>query len=377
MIPWPVPLLFSFENNIFDQDDADKLTKAVPSFLMYFVLIFGMFFTVKKLIIPLLTSLVKQTNTLIDDFLVWVIDNFLSVAMLGLLSLYFTTLAVPTISVVDKYGKYTLYAFTTVKLALAVQDLVRFMSSKLDLQKLMDPSASNEATKNKKLEKNMETIVAYALWITALLFVLDNAGFNITSLLAGLGIGGIAMAMATQTILIDALNALVMLIDRPFSVGDLIAANGVTGFVEYIGFKSTKIRSVQGPVVVMTNSTLASGKIENQSVTTEMVDVIKIGISPATPPEVVAKLDELIKAAVAGIEKSSIKDVIFCRWTTTSYEFEVKFGVLGSELADQRRAMHLINVAICKMLSDNGIKHPYSVSLLKAIEKSSELYDQL
>eukprot|EP01089_Gocevia_fonbrunei_P007274 TRINITY_DN1835_c0_g1_i5.p1 TRINITY_DN1835_c0_g1~~TRINITY_DN1835_c0_g1_i5.p1 ORF type:complete len:298 (+),score=45.24 TRINITY_DN1835_c0_g1_i5:224-1117(+) len=297
--------------------------------------------------------------------------------MLGLLSLYFTTLAVPTISVVDKYGKYTLYAFTTVKLALAVQDLVRFLRSKLDIKKLMEPTAEDEVATNKKLEKNIETIVSYVLWIAAVMFVLDNAGFNITSLLAGLGIGGIALAMATQTVLIDAVNALVMLIDRPFSVGDIVTINGFTGTVEYIGFKSTHIRSITGPVVIMTNSSVVSGKIENRSLTTKMVGTITFGISPATSAELVEKMTELITAATEGIENTTIKDVCFCRWTKNSLEYEVKFCVVGSELKAKRRSTNLINVAMFKMFKEKGIKHPYTVSMLKKIEKNSELYEKL
>jgi small-conductance mechanosensitive channel len=147
-------------------------------------------------------------------------------------------------------------------------------------------------------------VAQLVIFAVAILLALDNLGINITALVAGLGIGGIAIALAVQTILGDLLASLSITLDKPFQVGDFLKLDDIEGRVERIGVKSTRLRSVSGEQVILANADLLKSRIRNLGRMPEQRALFTISISYDTPPEKVDDVTRLIEQAVygAGVE---------------------------------------------------------------------------
>ena len=136
------------------------------------------------------------------------------------------------------------------------------------------------------------------IWAFVLLLTLDNLGIQIKPLLAGLGIGGIAVALAAQNILGDLFASLSITLDRPFVLGDTLQVDDFVGTVEYIGVKSTRLRSVNSEQIIMPNSKLLASNIRNLTRATERRVVFTISVGQETPPAQLKKIPELIRSLI-------------------------------------------------------------------------------
>lgn len=139
--------------------------------------------------------------------------------------------------------------------------------------------------------------VRVVLWTIVMLIVLDNLGINVTALVTGLGIGGIAIALAVQNILGDLFAALSIVLDKPFVVGDPINIGDVAGTVEHIGLKSTRLRSNWGEMIIISNGDLLKSRIHNYRGQEKRLVILKLGIAYGTPPEKLARVPEIVRAA--------------------------------------------------------------------------------
>ena len=137
-------------------------------------------------------------------------------------------------------------------------------------------------------------ILNVVIWALVLLLTLDNLGVDITALVAGLGIGGIAVALAVQNVLGDLFASLSITLDRPFVVGDFLAVGDFLGSVEYIGIKSTRLRSLSGEQIIMSNSDLLSSRVRNYGRMSERRVVFSTSITYETPIELVERVPGLL-----------------------------------------------------------------------------------
>src|SRR5262249_2671725 len=142
------------------------------------------------------------------------------------------------------------------------------------------------------------TLMRATLWSVAAMLVLDNLGFNVTTLIAGLGIGGIAIGLAAQKILGDLFASLAILLDKPFEYGDFIVAGSQMGTIGRIGLKTTRLRSPSGEQIVIANSDLLESRIQNFKRMAERRVIFQVGVINGTPPTKLAKVPALIADAV-------------------------------------------------------------------------------
>lgn len=194
------------------------------------------------------------------------------------------------------------------------------------------------------------------LWLIVLLVVLDNLGINITALVTGLGIGGIAVALAVQNILGDLFAALSIVLDKPFVVGDAISVGDASGAVEHIGLKSTRLRSDTGELIIISNGDLLRSRIRNFRGQEKRLVVLKLGIAYGTPAEKLARVPEIIRAA-AEMEKS----VRFDRSNFTTFGMfalvtESVYSVYKLSYAQYMDAQQRISLEIYKQLSAESIE---------------------
>ncbi|MDQ2930120.1 MAG: mechanosensitive ion channel family protein [Gemmatimonadota bacterium] len=182
------------------------------------------------------------------------------------------------------------------------------------------------------------------LWLILLLVILANLGINITALVTGLGIGGIAIALAVQNILGDLFAALSIVLDKPFLVGDAISVGDASGTVEHIGLKSTRLRSVTGELIIISNGDLLKSRIRNFRGQEKRLVILKFGIEYDTAPEKLARVPLIIRAAVekeksAKFDRSNITTFgIFAILTETVYSLN---GVSYGEYMDAQQRINL------------------------------------
>jgi len=187
-------------------------------------------------------------------------------------------------------------------------------------------------------------LVNVVVWILAVILVLDNLGVNVTALVAGLGVGGIAIGLAAQGIFSDLFAALAILFDRPFRVGDVISYGGNTGRVEAIGLKTTRIRALSGEQLVMANTKLLEQQVSNMRRLEERRIVMQIGIIYQTPPDVVAALPGEIEAIIRAQPDVRFDRAHFFNFGASSLDYEFVFFVTTPEyevMMDRRQAICL------------------------------------
>ena len=201
-------------------------------------------------------------------------------------------------------------------------------------------------------------LVSFAVFAVAFIVILDNLGVNVTGLIAGLGVGGIAIGLAAQGIFADLFAALAIIFDRPFHRGDTIAYDTTTGTVESIGLKSTRIRAATGEERIIANRILLNKEIQN--VTRRQYRRIKftLGLVQWTPVEVMervpAMLKEVVKAKGAKFVRAG-----FEKFGDSSYDFDLEFDSENAGFKEFFDIRHAVGIALIKRFNDEGIELAY------------------
>lgn len=190
-------------------------------------------------------------------------------------------------------------------------------------------------------------IARATIWSLVLLLTLDNLGIEIKPLLAGLGIGGIAVALAVQNVLGDLFASLSITLDRPFIVGDALSVDGFSGTVEYIGVKSTRLRSVDGEQIIMPNSSLLNSRLRNFARMSERRVVLTFGVSLETPREKIARLPAMIQTVIESYSDVRFDRSHFAKIGPTSFDFETVYIV---QTSDYKRHMDVLQEVLLRIL---------------------------
>jgi len=195
-----------------------------------------------------------------------------------------------------------------------------------------------------------------ALWVIILLAVLSNLGVNITAFVASLGIGGIAVALAVQNILGDLFASLAIAVDKPFEVGDSITVGDVTGTVERVGLKTTRIRSLGGEQIVMSNAELLKRTVANfKRLQTRRVQ-FNFGITPDATPDVVAAVPPLVRELVEADPQLEFARAHFKGFGENSLNFEVVYRVKDPSYDVYMDRQQALNLALMRRFQERGIR---------------------
>jgi small-conductance mechanosensitive channel len=202
------------------------------------------------------------------------------------------------------------------------------------------------------------------LWSVVLLLALDNLGFNITTLVAGLGISGIAIALAVQNILGDLLASLSIVLDKPFVLGDLIIVDAHIGYVEHIGLKTTRVRSIAGEQLIFSNNDLLQSRIRNFKRMAERRVNISIGVTYQTPAEKLKKIPGIIKDIIDNEELARFDRTHFKTFGDFSLNFEIVYWILGSDYNLYMDIQQSINLQIYSRFQEEAIEFAYPTQTL-------------
>lgn len=198
-------------------------------------------------------------------------------------------------------------------------------------------------------------IVRTALWSIAVLLILENLGFDVTALIAGLGVGGIAIGLAAQNILGDLFASLSIVFDKPFEIGDFIISGDYMGTVERIGLKTTRLRSLSGEQVVISNTDLLTSRVRNYKRMAERRVVFSIGVTYGTPADVLAQIPKMVREAIEAQEQTRFDRSNFLAYGDFSLNFETVYYVLSSDYNLYANIHEAILIAIYRRFQDAGI----------------------
>ncbi len=204
-------------------------------------------------------------------------------------------------------------------------------------------------------------LVSIAIFAIALVVILDNLGVNVTGLVAGLGIGGIAIGLAAQGIFSDLFAALAIIFDRPFRRGDTITFGSppITGTVEQIGLKTTRVRSLTGEEVVISNAKLLDQQLQNWALLTRRRNVMTFGVTYQTPPDMLARIPLEIKEIVEAQPLGSFDRCHAAIFAPSSIDFELVFHTESADMADFMSVRQAIILGMMRKFADLGVEFAY------------------
>jgi small-conductance mechanosensitive channel len=208
-------------------------------------------------------------------------------------------------------------------------------------------------------------IVRVAVVALLLIIALDNIpGVEVTALLASLGVAGIAVALALQSVLADLFASLVIAIDKPFVINDFIIVGEFMGTVEKIGIKTTRLRSLSGEQVIFSNSDMLNSRIRNYKRMWERRIVFSIGVTYETPYEKLSRIPTIIQKVIEAQEKARFDRAHFASYGDFSLNFEIVYYVLSADYNEYMDVQQTINLAIFKLFEEAGISFAYPTRTL-------------
>lgn len=312
---------------------------------------------VQRLAIARLSRLAQVTDNQIDDLLVSMLKKTKFFILL-VASAYVASKAIVIKPAVDALWQKAVILVLILQGGLWAGAGVKFLIDRA-LQKKLDQDASSAPTISL-----LGFVALLILWIIVGLLVLDNLGVNITGLVAGLGIGGIAVALAVQNILGDLLASLSIVLDKPFVIGDFIVVDTMSGTVEHIGLKTTRIRSLSGEQLVLSNNDLLKSRIRNYKRMEERRIVFTFGIVYSTPLEKLARVKSIVWDIIEKMPQVRPDRVHFKEYGDSSLNFEVVYFVSRPDYNLYMDIQENINLEIYRRFREEGIEFAYPTRTL-------------
>jgi small-conductance mechanosensitive channel len=314
-------------------------------------------YIVKNVGIARMKAMAEKTETDLDDFAVTLVEKIRWFEY-QLAAFYVATRYLQRTPAFEKALKLLILLVFTYRAITMAQDMLSYWIGKLTAKR----DLSQEAKAS--IANSMQVIMRALVWIAAVLFVLENMGVNISAVLTGLGIGGVAVALAAQAILGDIFNFFVILLDKPFHVGDFVVNDALAGTIEHIGLKSTRIRSLSGELVVVSNSKLLGKELKNYKKMQRRRVALTVSVTYETPLEKLKLLPSLIKDILTGLEKATFDHCNLSAMASSSIDFETVYYVESPDYNFHMQLQERFWQAVIEKCGQNGIDFPYPTQTL-------------
>lgn len=226
----------------------------------------------------------------------------------------------------------------------------------LTLKYLEKGSPEEEKRYSPSFIRALRGIAKTVLWIIGVLLILENLGVNIAPIIASLGIGGLAIALALQNILSDVFSSFSIYFDKPFKEGDSIAVGSDTGIVRKIGLKSTRLQTLQGEELIISNKELTAARVQNFKKMERRRVVFTLGVMPGAKTEKLEKIPGIIKEIIDGTENTSFDRCHFRDYGGSSLNFETVFYVNSADYTIYMNRREEINLAIYRAFEKEKIE---------------------
>ncbi|OGR94696.1 MAG: hypothetical protein A2016_09800 [Elusimicrobia bacterium GWF2_62_30] len=279
---------------------------------------------IKTLGLGKLRELAKKTDTDLDDLALALLEKFQWFEY-QLVALYVATRYVARGHAFDRTLNTVILLVFTYRAITLAQHLLSYWLHKVVSSRDLSGEARDSVV------NGTQVILRSLVWVLAALFVLDNLGINISTVLAGLGIGGVAVALAAQTILGDLFNFFVILLDKPFKTGDFVVCDDIQGTIEHVGIKSTRVRSMAGELVVVSNSKLLASGLHNFNQMPERRVAFTLNVSHQTPMEKLRRIPGLLKSAVSAAKNARFDRASLTAYSELAVQFETVYYVTSGD----------------------------------------------
>jgi small-conductance mechanosensitive channel len=302
------------------------------------------------LLIKKLKKIFERTRSTFDDFILQQVQSSV-IPFLYLLSIY---LGSQFLEITDKGHAI----IRTALLIIIVYFVLRIVNASITYL-FNSFHGKNQDRETTKASRGIVLIIRFATWIVGILFLVDNFGFDITTIIAGLGIGGIAIALASQTVLGDLFNYLAIFFDKPFEPGDFIVLDDKMGTVEYIGIRTTRIRTLSGEQLVCSNTDLTSARVHNFKRMEERRVILNFGVVYQTPPAVIKKIPSWMRNIIDSSNGTRFDRAHFRSFGDFSLNFEVAYYILSSDYNEYMDKQQNINLKILELFEEEKIEFAF------------------
>lgn len=207
-------------------------------------------------------------------------------------------------------------------------------------------------------------IAGLTIWTMALLLALDNLGVQIRPLLTGLGIGGVAVALAVQSVLGDVLASMSIALDKPFGIGDSLTLDDIQGTVEHIGVKSTRLRSVSGEQIILSNADVLKSRVRNFGRMRERRSAFRLNVTYDTPPDKLRAIPPAVRAVIEAQPNTRFDRCHFLAFGEWALQFEVVYFVTVSDYKTYADLQQTINLAILERFAALGVEIAFATHSL-------------
>ena len=341
----------------FDQVLAGNTVASWAAALGIAVVSYFALLAVRRFAVSRVRAFAKRTTTRVDDLIVEVLSRtrsfFLVAVAIGIAS---TSVTIEADWISRMKWIFVIAFFTQVGLwgsAAATFLLDAYRRDKIE----SDPGAAS-------MVGALKFVVMLVLWSVVLLLALENLGVDVTALVAGLGVGGIAVALAVQNILGDLFASLAIILDRPFVVGEFINVDGNVGTVEHIGLKTTRVRAISGEQLIFSNADLLSSRVRNFGRMYERRILFTLGVTYQTPRKALAQIPAIIREAIEADDAVRFDRSHLSGYGAYSIDFESVFFVKSPDYGAYMDAQQRIFLRIHEAFEADEIEFAYPTQTL-------------
>ncbi|MEO8583904.1 MAG: mechanosensitive ion channel family protein [Flavitalea sp.] len=297
--------------------------------------------------------LALRTTGAFDDFLIAVVQKK-GLPFMYLLSFYS---GLQTLEFSEKAEKILHTALMTCITYFIISIFISFVAY-FFISYTKKKSAESEENRIKQAN-GILLIIKLIIWCVGVVFLIGNLGYNITTLITGLGIGGIAIALAAQAVLGDLFSYLVIFFDKPFEIGDFIVFEDKMGTIEYIGIKTTRLRALSGEQLICSNTFLTNSKVHNYKRMERRRIVFSLGVVYQTSYDKVKKLPAIIREIIQSQAGTLFDRAHFSGYGDFSLNFEVVYFVLSPDYNAYMDINQAINLAIYEAFEREQMEFAY------------------
>lgn len=311
----------------------------------------------RNVVLKRLNKWAAATNTTWDEFILQVIEKNV-LPLLYISTIYFSLRILDfgeKVSGVMHIAYMMCITFYVVKIILA-----SFKKFVLSFVKRDENSETKE-----KQAGGLIAIISIIVWMLGVVFLIDNMGYDVTTIIAGLGVGGIAIALAAQAVLGDLFSYFVIFFDRPFEIGDFVIIGNDNGIVEYIGIKTTRIRTLNGEQLVCSNTDLTNSRLRNFKRMERRRIVFALGVTYQTTSEQLKKIPEIVKGIIDNQERVSYDRGHFSGFGDFSLNFEFVYYVEDPDYNFYMDNQQAIYLAIFSAFEKEGIEFAYPTQTIQ------------
>jgi small-conductance mechanosensitive channel len=338
---------FSFLNNALE-DWAVALAVAAASMVAMIA--------VRAFVLRRMEAATRRTHTRLDDFVLAMLSRTYLLSIL-VFALYFGS------TFLDLTVKQE--TFVT-RIAIAALLLQAAVWGDTGLQAWRDQFSIGPVDGERRASSGVLCFISrLILWVVVTLMILDNFGINITTLVASLGIGGVAVALATQNILGDLFASLSIMLDKPFEVGDFIIVGDVLGSVEHIGLKTTRVRGLGGEQVVFSNGDLLKSRIHNHKRMETRRVAFVLRIAYGTSEELLCRVPRIIREIITARQNVDFERAHLFQWGEWSLNFEVVYHFRSPDYILHMDAQQDIFLEIYRRFQEEGIRFAHPLSIVR------------